>query len=144
MARVTVEDCVEKVDNRFELVAVAAQRAREISSGADLCVERDNDKNPVVALREIAEEHVTPDELLNSLIQSLQRHVEVDEPEGDYFGSESTEKELTGEDVEMSEELAAAVGMTIGSLSKGDSQSEHPSVTYEDVTSEDIAAVRED
>jgi len=144
MARVTVEDCVEKVDNRFELVAVAAQRAREISSGAEPCVERDNDKNPVVALREIADEHVTPDELINSLIQGLQRHVEVDEPEEDLFESEAASKELTGEESELSDELAAAVGMSIESVSEGDSSSEHPNVTYEDVTSEDVAAIRGD
>ncbi|RME67007.1 MAG: DNA-directed RNA polymerase subunit omega [Alphaproteobacteria bacterium] len=81
MARVTVEDCVDKVSNRFDLVLMAAHRARHISSGAPLLVERDNDKNPVVALREIAEQQLTPDNLRESLISSLQRHVEVDEPE---------------------------------------------------------------
>ena len=85
MARVTVEDCVEKVTNRFELVMVASQRSREISAGAEPRVERDRDKNPVVALREIAEEKASPEELHNSLVQSLQRHVEVDEPEEDGF-----------------------------------------------------------
>lgn len=83
MARVTVEDCVEKVPNRFELVLFAAQRARQISSGAPLNVERDNDKNPVVALREIADEAVAADDLRETLIQSLQKHVERDEPEED-------------------------------------------------------------
>ena len=82
MARVTVEDCVQRVSNRFELVMVAAQRSREISSGGEPRVERDNDKNPVVALREIAEEKASPEELFNSLVQSLQRHVEVDEQIG--------------------------------------------------------------
>jgi DNA-directed RNA polymerase subunit omega len=81
MARVTVEDCVLKVPNRFELVMKAAQRARDISSGAPLTVDRDNDKNPVVALREIAEEHVSPEDLNEDLIHSLQKYVEVDEPE---------------------------------------------------------------
>ena len=81
MARVTVEDCVDKVPNRFELVLLAGQRARQISSGAPLTVDRDNDKNPVVALREIAEETIKPDELREALIHSLQKHVEVDEPE---------------------------------------------------------------
>lgn len=81
MARVTVEDCVLKVPNRFELVMVAAQRAREIASGGPLSVERDNDKNPVVALREIAEETVSLDHLKNSLVKGHQRHVESDEPE---------------------------------------------------------------
>ncbi len=83
MARVTVEDCVLKVPNRFELVMVAGQRARDISSGGRLTVERDNDKNPVVALREIAEETVDLLALRNSLVQGLQKHVEVDEPEDD-------------------------------------------------------------
>ena len=81
MARVTVEDCVLKIPNRFELVMLAAQRARDVSSGAPLTVNRDADKNPVVALREIAEETVNLDQLHDSLIQGLQKHVEVDEPE---------------------------------------------------------------
>lgn len=81
MARVTVEDCVDKVSNRFDLVLVAAQRARQISSGAELEVERDNDKNSVVSLREIAEGKITPDALRETLIHSMQLHVEVDEPE---------------------------------------------------------------
>jgi len=81
MARVTVEDCVDKVPNRFELVALAAHRARMIAAGAPITVERDNDKNPVVALREIADESVRPDELREDLVQSHQRLNEVDEPE---------------------------------------------------------------
>ena len=83
MARVTVEDCVDKVPNRFDLVLLAAQRARQIAAGAPLLVERDNDKNPVVALREIAEEKITPDSLREALVQSLQRYVERDLPEED-------------------------------------------------------------
>ena len=78
MARVTVEDCVDKVPNRFDLVLMAAQRARQISGGADLTIDRDRDKNPVVALREIAEETVKPNDLEEALINSLQR-VQVDE-----------------------------------------------------------------
>ncbi|MEM8813627.1 MAG: DNA-directed RNA polymerase subunit omega [Pseudomonadota bacterium] len=81
MARVTVEDCIDKVDNRFELVLLAGHRARMISSGSQITVDRDNDKNPVVALREIAQESVNPDDLKEDLIHSLQRYVEVDEPE---------------------------------------------------------------
>ena len=81
MARVTVEDCVDKVSNRFELVLLAAHRARAVSSGAPISIERDNDKNPVVALREIAEQTVSPEDLKEDLIHSLQAHVEVDEPE---------------------------------------------------------------
>lgn len=83
MARVTVEDCVDKVDNRFELVLLAAHRARMIASGSQLTVARDNDKNPVVALREIADETIAPDDLKEDLIHSLQKYVEVDEPEQD-------------------------------------------------------------
>ena len=81
MARVTVEDCVDKVENRFELVLLAAHRARMISSGSTLLVERDNDKNPVVALREIADQRLEPEDLKEELIHSLQKRVEVDEPE---------------------------------------------------------------
>jgi len=83
MARVTVEDCVLKVPNRFELVMMAAQRPRDISYGAQLTVDRDNDKNPVVALREIADETVSLDALGNELVQSLQKQNEQDEPEED-------------------------------------------------------------
>ena len=81
MARVTVEDCVVKIPNRFELVLLAAQRAREITSGAPLSLDRDDDKNPVVALREIAEETVALDHLRDSLVRGMQKHVEMDEPE---------------------------------------------------------------
>lgn len=81
MARVTVEDCVLKVPNRFELVALAAQRSRGISAGASLTLERDNDKNPVVALREIADETIDLDDLKGSVIRGMQKHVEIDEPE---------------------------------------------------------------
>jgi len=83
MARVTVEDCVDKVPNRFELVMLAAHRAREISAGSPLTVDRDNDKNPVVALREIAEETQQADDLRERLIESNQTQIEVDEPEED-------------------------------------------------------------
>ena len=83
MARVTVEDCIDKVDNRFELVLLASHRARLISQGAQITIDRDNDKNPVVALREIADEMLSPDDLKEDLIHSLQKHVEVDEPEPD-------------------------------------------------------------
>jgi DNA-directed RNA polymerase subunit omega len=81
MARVTVEDCVVKVPNRFDLVLVAAQRAREITAGAPLTLDRDDDKNPVVALREIADETVPIDRLQDQLIRGMQKHVEIDEPE---------------------------------------------------------------
>jgi DNA-directed RNA polymerase subunit omega len=81
VARVTVEDCIEKVENRFDLVLMAAHRARMISSGAQITVPRDNDKNPVVALREIGDATISPDDLHEDLIHSLQKYVEVDEPE---------------------------------------------------------------
>ncbi len=81
MARVTVEDCIEKVSNRFELVMLAAHRARALSSGAQLTVHRDNDKNPVVALREIADETIDLGEVEESLVKGLQKHVEVEELE---------------------------------------------------------------
>jgi DNA-directed RNA polymerase subunit omega len=87
MARVTVEDCIVKIPNRFRLVMMAAQRSRNLSGGSDLTVERDNDKNPVVALREIADETVELDELEESLVRGLQKHVDVDDQvdEGDEF-----------------------------------------------------------
>jgi len=83
MARVTVEDCIDKVDNRFDLVLLAAHRARLISSGSPLTVDRDNDKNPVVSLREIADETISAEDLREELVHSLQKFVEVDEPELD-------------------------------------------------------------
>ena len=79
MARVTVEDCIVKIPNRFELVMIAAQRSRELSKGLDLTVERDNDKNPVVALREIADDTVDLDELEESLVRGQQKHIDVDD-----------------------------------------------------------------
>ena len=104
MARITVEDCVIKIPNRFELVMLAAQRAREISAGAPLSVERDNDKNPVVALREIAEETVEVETLRQSVVRGLQKHVEIDEPDEDELDILSAEHELSG----LSSETAAA------------------------------------
>lgn len=83
MARITVEDCVDKVSNRFDLVMLAAHRAREISSGSPVTVERDNDKNPVVSLREIADETQMVEDLRERLIESNQTQIEVDEPEED-------------------------------------------------------------
>jgi len=105
MARVTVEDCVDKVPNRFDLVMLAAHRARAISTGAELTIDRDNDKNPVVALREIADEMLPPEDLREQAIEALQRQIEVDEPEEDkmafLMGAEADDKpaaeELTEE-----------------------------------------------
>ena len=93
MARVTVEDCVDKIPNRFDLVLFAAQRARQVSGGAELTIDRDRDKNPVVALREIAEQTVKPKELKESVIQSLQRVQVDDEEEADAVGSLSASAE---------------------------------------------------
>ncbi|MCL6251477.1 DNA-directed RNA polymerase subunit omega [Altererythrobacter sp. KTW20L] len=93
MARVTVEDCVDKIPNRFDLVLLAAQRAREISGGAELTIDRDRDKNPVVALREIADETVRPKELKESLVQSMQNFLPDEEDEADEIGSLSQSAE---------------------------------------------------
>ena len=103
MARVTVEDCVDKVPNRFELVMLAAHRARSLASGSPLTVDRDNDKNPVVALREIAEETLTADQLRESAIESFQRQIEVDEPEEDVMTLLTGHADAPAED-DMSEE----------------------------------------
>ena len=93
MARVTVEDCVDKIPNRFDLVLLAAQRAREISGGAELTIERDRDKNPVVALREIAETTVRPKELHEAVVVGLQKILPEDEDEADEIGSLSQSAE---------------------------------------------------
>src|SRR4029079_19565727 len=137
MARVTVEDCVERVPNRFELVMLASQRSREISAGAEPKLERDNDKNPVVALREIADEKVLPNDLHTSLVQSLQRHVEVDEPEEDGFDAMASNPEFAGIAGQMSEQMAAAAGMGIEDTDEEEASpsaiAAHPNVSYEDV-----------
>ena len=116
MARVTVEDCVLKVPNRFDLVMVAAQRAREISAGAQLTLERDNDKNPVVALREIADATVNISSLSESVVTGLQKHVENDEPEeeGQGFGVGAGEDMLAEmQQAQISEEDAEDADMAI-------------------------------
>jgi len=95
MARVTVEDCVDKIPNRYELLMVAAQRAKDIAAGAPLMVERDNDKNPVVALREIAEDKVNIHDLQRSLVVGLQKFVEVEEPEEEELEIIAAERELS-------------------------------------------------
>lgn len=94
MARVTVEDCVEKIPNRYELLLVAAQRAKDISSGSPIQVDRDNDKNSVVALREIAENCANIEDLQRSLVMGLQKYVEVEEPEEEELEILAAEKEL--------------------------------------------------
>ena len=98
MARVTVEDCVDKVENRFDLVLLASHRARMISSGAAITIPRDNDKNPVVALREIADQRFAPEDMTEDLIHSLQKHVEVDEPEVEAVPSLAAQPALSTSD----------------------------------------------
>ena len=118
MARVTVEDCIDKVENRFDLVLLASHRARMVSAGQQITIERDNDKNPVVALREIAETTVTPEDLREELIHTLQKYTEVDEPEpeavpliptaaGAVAGADSVDKDLPDRMTE--EELLAGL-----------------------------------
>ena len=111
MARVTVEDCILKVPNRFDLVMLASQRAREISSGSALTVERDNDKNPVVALREIAEATVNTDDIGESLIRSLQKNVESDEPVEETVDMAAMQQEMT---LQMAQASQASAAIEIG------------------------------
>ena len=92
MARVTVEDCVDKIDSRFDLVLYSAHRSREMSEGGEILVDRDNDKNPIVALREISEEKFVSKELEEKVIESLQTQVDVDEPEEGFIAYKPTEK----------------------------------------------------
>lgn len=94
MARVTVEDCIDKIPNRYELLMVAAQRAKDLSAGAPITVARDNDKNSVIALREIADETISIEELQKSLVMGLQKYVEVEEPEEEELEILAAEKEL--------------------------------------------------
>lgn len=105
MARVTVEDCVDKVPNRFDLVMLAAHRAREISAGSSVTVDRDNDKNPVVALREIADETQQADDLRERLIESNQNQIEVDQPEEDAMALLMGAEQDKPEEDSMSEEM---------------------------------------
>ncbi|MGX5665713.1 DNA-directed RNA polymerase subunit omega [Rhizobium daejeonense] len=119
MARVTVEDCIDKVDNRFELVLLASHRARQISQGAPITIDRDKDKNPVVALREIADETLSPDDLKEDLIHSLQKHVEVDEPE---------------------QEAGSMISNTVAAA-KGDDEDELPeTLTFDQMSEEELLA----
>jgi DNA-directed RNA polymerase subunit omega len=120
MARVTVEDCIDKVENRFELVLLSAHRARMVSSGSQITVDRDNDKNPVVALREIAETTVSPGDLKEDLIHSLQKYVEVDEPEPEAVpligtpgtGADADDTDVTTDRMSEEELLKGLEGLT--------------------------------
>ena len=146
MARVTVEDCVVKIPNRFELVLLAAQRAREITSGAPLSVDRDDDKNPVVALREIADETIELDHLKDSLVRGMQKHVEMDEPEDapeletTLFGVADPTGSVIGED-EIDEE-AVEEELEEDLLSIGDEDavglSDEPAIE-EDIAADEVA-----
>ena len=120
MARVTVEDCIVQVPNRFQLVLLASQRARSVSAGAAVTVERDNDKNPVVALREIADKTIDLDELEEAVIKNLQHYVEADEPEEDELDLMAIRQENTGDFV-ADESVAKDTGMS-------------PAVRFEDDT----------
>ncbi len=129
MARVTVEDCIDKVDNRFELVLLAGHRARQISSGAEITVDRDNDKNPVVALREIAEETLSPADLKEDLIHSLQKHVEVDEPE-------NIEEEVMALDAP---EGVSGANADTAPLA-GTPQNDEPEITFDQMSEDELLA----
>ena len=116
MARVTVEDCIDKVENRFDLVLLASHRARMISSGSQITVDRDNDKNPVVSLREIAETTISPEDLKEDLIHSLQKYVEVDEPEPEVpligaSGADNDDAEVTADRMTEEELLRGLEGL---------------------------------
>jgi DNA-directed RNA polymerase subunit omega len=137
MARVTVEDCVVKIPNRFDLVMVAAQRARDIAAGAPLTVDRDNDKNPVVALREIADESVNIENLEDSLIKGLQKHVESDEPEEDEMDLLAIQQELG-----ISVAEAPAVRLA-GDADDGDEVEAAGGAQYEDADEDELAEVED-
>ena len=113
MARVTVEDCEDKVTNRFDLVLLAARRARQISAGAPITVERDNDKNPVVALREIADETIIAEDLQEAVLYGLQKHVEVDEPEEDDISLLLAEQKLSENNQDMTADNLAKVATEV-------------------------------
>jgi DNA-directed RNA polymerase subunit omega len=128
MARVTVEDCVVQIPNRFELVMIAAQRAREIASGASITLDRDNDKNPVVALREIADVTINLDGLRESVVKGLQRQVEIDEPEDEILEVMADEQALAqammagAAQAAEAEEETAEIGPDAESDEAGDEQ----------------------
>lgn len=118
MARVTVEDCVLRVPNRFELVVLAGQRSREISAGAELTVDRDRDKNPVVALREIADETIELEELREEVVSSHQRHVEIGLDEGDIDAGGAALQAALRAGAEADDEAPVDVDLDLASLAK--------------------------
>ena len=127
MARVTVEDCIDIINNRFELVMLASQRARSLSSGAELTVERDNDKNPVVALREIAEARIDLEEVKDHLVVGLQKHVISDEPDEEDMPLLSEQ-----EDTEQQVSEESAIEPQIGFSSKQVRSSNDPGLVFDD------------
>lgn len=136
MARVTVEDCVEKIPNRYELLLVAAQRAKDIASGAPIKVERDNDKNSVVALREIAEDKADIEDLQKSLVIGLQKYVEVEEPEEEEMEILAAEKELSGLDNQFDGDLILDAALA-DNMQIEDSQGETLDVETDDLSLDD-------
>ncbi len=143
MARVTVEDCVVKIPNRFNLVMLAAQRARNIAAGVPLTIERDDDKNPVIALREIAEEKVDLDELEGALIKGLQKFVEMDEPEEDEMDMLSLQQEMGGEpeSVPVAETTVLTIGEETGAADASAAAPENSAqVVYADVDPKEVAS----
>lgn len=136
MARVTVEDCVEKIPNRYELLLVAAQRAKDISSGSPIRVDRDNDKNSVVALREIAENQADVEELQRSLVMGLQKYVEVEEPEEEELEILAAEKELAELDAQFNGDTILDATLA-GSMQIEDSNGETIDVETDDLSLDD-------
>lgn len=136
MARVTVEDCVEKIQNRYELLLIAAQRAKDIASGAPIKVERDNDKNSVVALREIAEGVADIEELQKSLVIGLQKYVEVEEPEEEELEILAAEKELSGLDNQFDGDMILDAALA-GSMQIEDSNGETLDTDSDDLSLDD-------
>ena len=136
MARVKVEDCVEKIPNRYELLLVAAQRAKDISSGSPIRVDRDNDKNSVVALREIAENQADVEELQKSLVMGLQKYVEVEEPEEEELEILAAEKELAELDAQFNGDTILDAALA-GSMQIEDSNGETIDVETDDLSLDD-------
>ncbi len=141
MARVTVEDCVQRVPNRFELVMLSAQRARQIAGGAPLTVPKDNDKNPVIALREIADGTISLEDLGNNLVQTLQKHVEIDEPE-----EEGTEFRMpaSGELPAGQSEVLGGAGASAGREEEADSEADSGSEESDESDGETSGQLYED
>lgn len=144
MARVTVEDCIDKIPNRYDLVLISAQRARDISSGAPLCVDRDNDKNSVVALREIAENRVSIEDLQKSLVMGLQKYVEVEEPEDEEVEILAAEKELSDLDEQFSSDMISDEDLSEVMQVQGDDDNMDLDADASDIDFDDEADLGDD